>query len=286
MIRDIAKRLLFPDEAIEFLCDCYGKMEMASDKIKDAEQSLYTRGDERYMDILSEIAEVSGVDRLACDMAFMLRCAIPLQEKYRAAGYSDELFDETMADLRFKLHECKRIFGVWGSFVTPWFKGFYLLERFKLGRMQYERIEFPFDNYKDIVRKGDIVLSCHIPSDGRMNIEDVKDSLRRAYRFYESDRRDGRLCVMCFSWLLYSPIFADYKEGSNIRNFYDIFDVIENKPNEKNSDFWRVFGVRYSPEALENAVIDNSLKKAVADHLKSGGSMGSGSGIIVVDENY
>ena len=37
MIRDIAKRLLFPDEAIEFLCDCYGKMEMASDKIKDAE---------------------------------------------------------------------------------------------------------------------------------------------------------------------------------------------------------------------------------------------------------
>lgn len=287
MIRDIAKRLSFPDEAIDYLCDCYRKMEAASSKkIKEAEESLYTPKDERYMALLAEISEESSIERYACDMAFMLKCAISLIDKYRRVGYSDLLFDETMADLRFKLFECKEVFNTWGTFVTPWFKGFYLLERFKLGRMQYERIEFPFEGYKGVVNKGDIVLSCHIPSDGPMLVDDVKKSLRQAYEFYKNDRKDGKLAVMCFSWLLYSPIFENYKDGSNIKNFYNLFDVIENKPNERNSDFWRVFRLRYSPEILDSVTVDNSLKRAIIDHLKSGGSMGSGSGIIIVDENY
>ena len=56
--------------------------------------------------------------------------------------------------------------------------------------------------------------------------------------------------------------------------------------NEKNGDFWRVFGVKYSPEALDSVAVDNSLKRKVYDHLKSGGNMGYGVGIIIVDENY
>ncbi len=136
--------------------------------IERAMESLYTPGSEDYIEILEKISGYCSVDRRECDMVFLLLAAIRLLPKYRSAGYSDELFDETMADLRFKLFECKDIFGVWGTFVTPWFKGFYLLERFKLGRMQYEKIAFPFDDYKGKVKRGDTVLSCHIPSDGPM----------------------------------------------------------------------------------------------------------------------
>jgi hypothetical protein len=286
MIKDIAKRLDFPGDAIESLSLCEESLHEYEAELIAAEESLFTPKCDKYLEILENISQKSGADRKAVDMVLMLRCAIPLAEKYREAGYSDQLFVETMADLRFKLMECKDIFGIWGTFVTPWFKGFYLLERFKIGRMQYERIEFPFDDYKGIVKKGDIVLSYHIPSDGHLLEEDAKESLREAYKFYENDRKNGKLAVMCFSWLLYSPIFADYKEGSNLKRFYNLFDVIENRTSETNSDFWRVFKIRYSPEALESIEADNSLKRAILDHIKSGGSMGSGTGIIIVDENY
>ena len=91
---------------------------------------------------------------------------------------------------------------------------------------------------------------------------------------------------MCFSWLLYSPIFENFKEGSNIKRFYDLFDVIENNPNERNPDFWRVFGVKYSPEALETVSVDNTLRRAIVEHLKNGGSMGHGVGILFVDSDF
>ena len=286
MIRKIAERLLFPKEAIEALCACEEKMQGSLQDVKRAMESLYTPESNEYLEILEKIACDSGVDRCESDMVFLLLAAIPLQDKYREAGYSDELFDETMADLRYKLYECKTVNGVWGSFVTFWFKEFYLLERFKLGRMQYERKPFPISGHESILKKDEIFINCHIPSSGPMLVEDIKESLRRAYRFYKDDRKDGKLTVACFSWLLYPPIFADFKEGSNIKNFYDLFDIIEYRDNERNPDFWRVFGVKYSPEALESVTADNSLKRRICDHLKDGGNMGYGIGIICVDEKY
>ena len=286
MIRKIAERLLFPEEAILALCACEEKMQGSAEDIKRAIDGLYTQNDNGYLDILEKIAQDTGVNRYESDMVVLLLAAIPLQDKYREAGYSDSLFDETMADLRYKLYECKTVYGVWGSFVTFWFKEFYLLERFKLGRMQYERKPFPIDGHEDLIKKDEIFINCHIPSSGPMLVEDIKESLRLAYEFYKDDQKDGKLTVACFSWLLYPPIFADFKEGSNIRNFYDLFDIIESKDNERNPDFWRVFGVKYTPDALDSVTVDNSLKRKIYDHIKSGGNMGYGIGIIAVDENY
>ena len=127
MIRKIAERLLFPEEAILALCACEEKMQGSAEDIKRAIDGLYTQNDNGYLDILEKIAQDSGVNRYESDMVVLLLAAIPLQDNYREAGYSDSLFDETMADLRYKLYECKTVYGVWGSFVTFWFKEFYLL---------------------------------------------------------------------------------------------------------------------------------------------------------------
>ena len=286
MIREIAEKLLFPREAIEALCICEEKMQGSADDIKRAMKSLYTRGDNEYLDILERIAADSGVNRYESDMVFLLLATVELADIYREAGYSDELYYETMADLRYKMYECKEVYGVWGSFVTFWFKDFFLLNIFKLGRMEYERRTYPFEDCEGVVKNGQMILSCHIPSSGPMLVEDIKDSLRLAYKFYKDDIKDGKLTVACFSWLLYPPLFADYKEGTNIKDFYNLFNIIDYKDNEKNGDFWRVFGVKYSPEALDSVVVDNSLKRKVYDHLRSGGNMGYGIGIITVDENY
>ena len=286
MIKEMSERLLFPKEAIDALLICEEKMRANADDIDRATKSFYTKGDLEYLNILEKIATECSVNRYECDMVFLLMAAPSLLDKYREAGYSEELFDETMADLRYKMYECKTVYGVWGSFVTFWFKDFYLLNIFKLGRMEYERRTYPFEDVEGVVKNGQIILSCHIPSSGPMKVDDIKDSLRRAYRFYKDDIKDGKLTVACFSWLLYPPLFADYKEGSNIKDFYNLFNIIDYRDNEKNGDFWRVFGVKYSTEALDSVVVDNSLKRKVYDHLKSGGNMGYGIGIITVDENY
>ncbi len=110
--------------------------------------------------------------------------------------------------------------------------------------------------------------------------------MRLAYRFYENERIDGELCVMCFSWLLYPPILENYKDGTNIKKFYRLFDVVKFDDDAKNKDFWRVFKVRYSPEELDKVETDNSLKRAIAEHLRCGGTMGNGTGIVVVDEDF
>ena len=95
------------------------------------------------MTLLAEIAEKSGENRYACDMVFLLRSTAPLYDKYVERGYTDELFYHTMSDLRVKLFECKEVNGVWGMEPTSWFKKYYMLERFRLGRLQYDKKEFP-----------------------------------------------------------------------------------------------------------------------------------------------
>lgn len=287
MIEPIARKLNFPDEAIACLAECERKMIATSSKdLCAAEQSLFAPEDFEFMTLLAQIAEKSGENRYACDMVFLLRSTAPLYDKYVERGYTDELFYHTMSDLRVKLFECKEVNGVWGMEPTSWFKKYYMLERFRLGRLQYDKKEFPIDRYKDILKMGDTIISCHIPSDGPLLIEDVKDSLRMAYRFFPEEHRDGRLIVCCFSWLLFAPLFRNYNEGSNIKKFYNLFENIENWEDESNSNFWHVFGVKYSREAFENAPQDNSLRRAVIEHLKNGGTMGNGAGILFVDESF
>lgn len=287
MIEPIARKLNFPDEAIISLVECERKMVAnATEELCRAGKSLFTPEDFEFMTLLAQIAEKSGENRYACDMVFLLRAAAPLYDKYVEKGYSDELFYHTMSDLRVKLFECKEVNGVWGMEPTSWFKKYYMLERFRLGRMQYDKKEFPIDRYKDVLKMGDTIISCHIPSDGPLLVEDAKESLRMAYRFFPEERRDGKLAVCCFSWLLFAPLLQNYNENSNIKKFYNLFENIENWEDESNANFWHVFGVKYSPEALENAPQDNSLRRAIVSHLKNGGTMGNGAGIIFVDENY
>jgi len=61
------------------------------------------------------------------------------------ADLTDELFWDTIADLKFKLIECHDVYGIWGTFVASWYPWFYTMHRFKLGRLQYEAVHFSGD---------------------------------------------------------------------------------------------------------------------------------------------
>ena len=270
-MKKFCNRIGFPSEATEFLYCTYNEMKL-DEKFEDAMDSFFCTDTDEYIDMLQSISEESGVNRYTVDMLFLIKAARPLRYIYRQKGLSDELYWETIQDLRYKLIECKHMYGVWGTFVLEWFRGFYQCKRFKLGRLQYEMIEFKHD-YKDIIKKGDTVLNCHIPSCGPLMSEEVEQSFAMAREFFNVD------VITCHSWLLYPPHYEVFPENSNMRKFYEFFDVIESKSDE-NCDLWRVF-YKSKFEDVEPSDIKTTLHKRFYEFLGKGNKMGEGLGVVM-----
>ena len=58
-----------------------------------------------------------------------------------------EIFINSFLDLKYKLEECKLVKGIRGSFVSGWFGGWFNFSLLALGRLQFEKIDFPY-NYE------------------------------------------------------------------------------------------------------------------------------------------
>ena len=287
MIRTEATRLNFPEEAIVCLEECYNKVidnVNTAPIIDAAKKKIFYGNDRSFTEELELIAKEAGVNRYTCDMVVLLMCIPDLKKLYLERGLDEALLYETMSDLCCKLYECKYIKGVWGNFVAYWYGEFFRLTRFKFGRLEYEEIKFKPAAYKNILKCGDPVLTCHIPSEGPLYEDAVIESLKRAYKFYPQYIKDGLLPVACHSWLLYPPYKQKvFNESSNIYKFARLFDIVEYEENDKYADLWRVFYVRYTDGCLSTLPETTSLQRNMKRFLLEGNQMGDAYGVILVD---
>lgn len=239
-------------------------------------------------EVLEEIRKLSvntGVSEYTFYYIFLVSCTDILMENYRKHGISEKIYWDTMADFRYKLLECREVRGVWGIFVPKWYDGFLAMERFALGRFQYEEIPFDGEQYKKngiVINKGDKVYNFHIPSSGKMDKPLRMDSYARAYEFFRCREKGEPLILVCYSWLLYKEHEKILPASSNILDFMHDFDIIYSESTENFDDCWRVFG-RYHDLPVQQLPTDTSLRKAIAAHLSAGGKMGYGKGVIVFD---
>lgn len=283
MIETYCRLLGFPEEATAHLTAVYTEMCAKTDirtRFLGIEAPFLRSERAIYEGALQLLADECGVDRRTVDMLFLLHAAPALRERYAQKGIADHIFVETMTDLRYKLLECRSVYGVWGTFVTFWYPGFYRCERFALGRLQYERRSFQYPAYGPL-REGDAVLNCHIPSSGPLTPDAVMGSLKRAYEFYRDLRCEGALPVVCHSWLLYPPHRALF--GRNTQAFFDLFHIMDSKATPENPDFWRLFHREYRQETLPEAPEDTSMHRRFKQYLLEGNSMGSGYGVLLFD---
>ncbi len=283
MICGLMKELQFPAEAIEAIHAAYQALCAYPNgrvRMEQAAHDLFDDNAEHYMEWIRELAEESGVRPYAADMAFGLYCATILRGRYAEKGLPDGLFLDTVADLRYKLMECKAVEDEWGSFVAKWWKDFFRMKRFALGRLQYEHMPFRCEEYHGI-KQGDIVYNCHIPSSGPLRYEGVIESLKKAHSFYRDELKDGILTVVCSSWLLYPPMYEVYPENSNLRRFFELFDIIESKETDLYHNLWRIFNVKEAP--IEELPENSSLQRRLKQYLLAGGDMGSGYGVLLFD---
>ncbi len=236
---------------------------------------------------VTRLGEERGVGKYTSNFVYVILLTQKMREYYLKNGYTEEFFEDNVKDFDYKLEECRLVKGCCGSFCAEWFEGHFKLERFKLGRLQFEIKRFPemlpeitrYEKDGRVLTSDSPMINVHIPRSGeRLDEESVKDAFLRAVDFYKDVFKDSPVAFCCASWLLYPKNAEIMREGSNLRRFFELFDIIKSRDYEDYSECWRLFDMDYTgdPDDLPG---DSSLRRAYKELMKRGEKTGWGFGI-------
>ena len=284
-------KLTFPQDAQEILLSDFDKLRTSRYFSEFIEQTdRYLCGEIDYEGEIPEIEEISkksGINLYTLDAIFLIYCSKTLKQRYFENGIEEEMFWNLMEDVKCKLNECYTVLNVWGTFCFGWFLKHFNLERFALGRFQYQKAEFLLDNYTKngvTVNKGDTVFSLHIPSSGHMPQDIRLDSYKKAFNFYIR-RGDNDKPYMVFTtntWILYPPNAELFPPNSNLMGFFNEFEVLKTVEKDGFPAAWRIFGKFYNGN-VEGFPQETTLQKNFYRWLASGKSIGESYGIMIFD---
>ena len=283
-LQDFASEHEFPAEATESLQDAL-EIIGADDRLyaifRTWEENYWKDPDMDYQTLWATLEALDGTDGISkytLELLFIIGISRRTRELYEEQGISMEIFHDSMADMHWKLLECHKMYGIWGTFVIEWFPWWFRLKRFALGRLQFERITFEDEYEKDglILHKDSPVINVHIPSCGPLDPEAFKASYAKAAEFYKEEFQNQPLVFVCNSWLLFPAHKEILPEHSNIRAFMNDFDVY--KSNEDNGDLWRIY---YGAEekGFENLPENTGLERAYKKWLMDGHMAGYARGV-------
>ena len=237
---------------------------------------------DQMLDDTKLLAESKNVFVYTAHMLLLL-CMLPtLQLKYEQKGIDINIFYDTMRDLNYKLEECRLVHNKCGTFVAKWYKGFFEMRIFSMGRLQFEINHTWFDCEVNGIKipKGTKVLSVHIPRSGiRLDHNLVIDSYNKATEFFKEEF-EGNTIFICNSWLLYPWNRTIFKDNSNLALFYDDFTIVETGEYSNYNETWRLFDCLYD-DNIDKLPYDTTLRKAYVDRMKSGLPLGYATGVII-----
>lgn len=285
-LQDFMESYDYPREAVDTLLAAFDVLKENA----DFQVLLETYEKDRFCDYKAmlakckEIAVVTGIHTYTVEFLMFMCFSRRLKETYLENGYSEALWRQSMLDLKCKMMVCKKVKNIWGMFVAFWYDGFFRMERFGLGRMEFELFPFPLEYYeKDgkYLRKGDTVINCHIAQTGEPLSPDlVEDALRQAAAFYKDSFTGKPIPFFCESWLIYSKMDDLLPERSNIRSFKERFEIIHDHLYEKGdySEMWRLYNMDFTGD-LNDFPGDSTLRRNYKQFLLDGGQVGEGYGV-------
>jgi hypothetical protein len=188
-----------------------------------------------------------------------------------------------MLDLKYKLKECELVKGIVGSFVCFWFGGFFRLQRFALGRLQFEIIpsKYNYERNGKSIKIGDPIINVHIPrTETPLLHEKCIEAYSMAKKFFADKFSDSPVAFCCSTWLFSPAILEMLNATSNIKLFSADFDIIESGYREPGEykDIWRLYDMDYTGD-LSILPEDTSFRRAYKQYLINGGREGHGYGI-------
>ena len=232
-----------------------------------------------------QLAQSEEEDRML-QLLFWLHCIPYLEQEYCRLGIGHDVLVNTMMDLTYKVRECRRDFGCCGV-VTPRYYLFCRLGMFGLGRLQFNPLEYERETYRFgdfVLNPGDRIYGCHIPSSGKLLLQQCMDSLDRAYNFFKKELKGDILPVQCSSWLLYPPYVEKvFPAGSNLEAFAQLFDIVSSVSFPEGPGFLQMVFGKTDLADLDSFPQKTGLQKSVIPYLKAGGDFGRGYGILLYD---
>ena len=293
-IQDFMAYYKYPDEAVKCFSGILDRLDNESDfaEIFDSAGADYRNGGDidlkTTFDIIEPAAEVRGISPYSIDFVYLMTASAEMKRRYAQRGLPEQLFWDTLDDMRSKLYECIECEEVPGTFVGTWFGGFFQLEMFKYGRFEYHYRNFdrekPFKTSCGIiVNPGDLCINMHIPSHGPSLSDDVRiDSYKKAYAAFKDKFPDGIMRFSCGSWLLFPKHREFLHEGSNIVKFLNDFSIVDWAYKQEFHDAWRIFN-KYSDLPVDQLPRDTTLRREYAEWLEKGNFAGDGFGIMIFD---
>lgn len=218
-------------------------------------------------------------NELVC-LAVILRCAVKVREKYILSGISEEIYFDTMSDIKIWCENC----GNKGLSNYGWLKNHVSFELFRLGRLQFQIYECK--NKTLLYNKlpfsyGEHLIYVHIPQGEKLLKEKCEESFKAANEFFSKYFPDYEYkFYFSESWLLYDGNKDFMKKDSNILAFSSLFTHCYSvKIDEQAID--RIFGKRRIFK--KNYPEKNSLQKSAKEYMLKGGKLGIG--ISVIDKH-
>ena len=246
------------------------------------------------LEIKSKLADLNGEfkpDELFKDKsvqfgAFVYTLAIEdMQKFYQERNIPYDILIATINDLSVWINRHYNWFGEWGFSQYGWIKNHIRGELFKLGRLQFEFAEVsewstPPEESGINLKKGDKFLSVHIPRGGRMDEAACLESFAQAEKFFPEYFNYKFKAFGCYTWL-FDPNFKKLlPPESNILKFQQLFNIF--KYSEADYGGLDYIFVNINKNNIKDAPTDTSFRKAIVEHILSGGIMQSGSGYRLV----
>ena len=290
-IKSICDRYDYPSGTFEALQKAYTSIteNREANEVFFGRINRYSRDeileDADWKALLSETAEAAnscGENKFTAHLLLLILMAPHMHELYKRSGISDEVFYDSLCDLKWKLLECIRMHGIFGTFVADWHLRFYKMILFSLGRFQYEIKKFgkEFSVCGVDIHPDTTVIGVHIPSSGRLIREECLESYARAEKFFSRLFPDGKIIFTCSSWLLFPEHKVMLPETSGIRIFAEDFSVVEAYYAKPLSRPWPIFYEKQNAPADELPT-NTALERAYAERYKKGLPSGSALGVII-----
>ena len=265
-----------------------------SDEVIDFARSEYKRQglDEFYgLDfddaLLSELNEAyklylnwNGIftsDNPKTNLLLSLLLAYRLKCLYGEKGIPDDILRATLSDIGIWAKTYYSYSGEMGIAELDWINNHLNFKIFRLGRLQFEIKKSPFD-FEDI-KKGDPIISMHIPEGEPLLKEKCEESLNLARKFFAKYFPEHNYSYFyCHSWLLDQTNAEFLGENSNIVKFASLFRKISRDETLAATKY--VFRWNITADEVAGAKAETKLQKAIQAHLAEGKKLYATGGLI------
>ena len=289
IIRNFCREFDYPSEAAETFAAAWQTIEACAPARGLLEENQRLLWQDAFTELGSELVRLdaaaarAGLHPYTVYQLFFILCSPQMKSLYAQAGLSPAICRDSLADLKWKMLETHRIWGVWGVCWGAWYRPFFLLRRFCLGRLEFERVPGAAA-YRDgglSLGPGDPVVNVHIPEAGPLRHELALNSYRQAYGFYRGAFPPGPIPFQCESWMLDPRISALFPAG-NLRAFCADYHLTAAESDSEDDDRWRIFHV---PDTVPVSSYpeDTALQRVMKRWLLDGNRMGIGVGVFFFD---